>query len=149
MFRALVVKSKTAALLAGLSLGSGFARAELLVEEGYVRGLPPGQKVTAAFMTLENTGPEDLVLTSGRAAVAEKVEFHQHSHDNGMMRMRQVPELVVPAGGELALEPGGLHLMLIGLQQVLQQDDKVVIDLCAATGGCHAVELPVISVLNE
>ncbi len=143
-----VVNGKCA-LLAALALLSGLARAELLVEEGYVRGLPPGQTVTAAFMTLRNSGPDDLVLTSGRSAASEKVEFHQHSHDNGMMRMRQLQQLVVPAGGELSLAPGGLHLMLIGLQQVLQEGDTVVIDLCAATGGCNSFELPVISVLNE
>jgi copper(I)-binding protein len=149
VFRAHAVRSNCALLVAGLLLAPVLARAELLVEEGYVRGLPPGQKVTAAFMTLTNSGTEDLVLTSGSSAVAEKVEFHQHSHVDGMMRMRQVPELLVPAGGELPLKPGGLHLMLIGLQQVLQEGDTVVLELCAADGGCKAIELPVISVLNE
>ncbi len=149
MFGAHAIRSNYVALVASLLFVPILAWAELRAEEGYVRGLPPGQKVTAAFMTLTNSGTEDLVLTSGSSMVAEKIEFHQHSHVDGMMRMRQVPELVVPAGGELHLEPGGLHLMLIGLQQVLQEGDKVVLELCAANGGCKAIELPVISVLNE
>ncbi len=149
MIKAGVLRSTYTTLLAGFFLMSGGAQAELLVKDGYVRGLPPGQQVTAAFMRLENPGTEDLVLTSGRSAVAAKVEFHQHSHADGMMRMRQVPTLTVPAGGELALAPGGLHLMLIGLQQVLQEGDTVTIELCAAADKCTATELPVISVLNE
>ncbi len=142
-------KAMLVAIALVLLLLPTLVRAELLVEDGFVRGLPPGQSVTAAFMTLKNPGTVDLVLTEGRSPVAEKVEFHQHSHEGGMMRMRQVPQLLVPAGGELTLAPGDLHLMLIGLQQVLQEGDTVSIELCAAVEGCKSIELPVISVLNE
>lgn len=123
--------------------------AELLLLEGFVRGLPPGQKVTAAFMTLSNTGTQDVVLVAAQSDVAENLEFHQHSHEGGMMRMRQVAQLSVPAGEELELSPGHLHLMLIGLQRTLKEGDKVEISLCDARSECLAVELPVVSVLNE
>lgn len=141
--------NKALPVIAALALLPALVRAELVAEDGFVRGLPPGQTVTAAFMTLKNPGAADLVLTEGRSPVAEKVEFHQHSHEGGMMRMRQLQQLLVPAGGEVTLEPGALHLMLIGLQQVLQEGDTVSIELCAAVEGCETIELPVISVLNE
>lgn len=125
------------------------AQAQLSLVEGYVRGLPPGQSVTAAFMTLRNGGGEELVLTSASTPVADKVEFHQHSHEDGMMRMRQIPALRVPAGAELQLAPGHLHMMLIGLQQVLVEGDTVVIELCTESSDCQSIELAVVSVLNE
>lgn len=125
------------------------AQAQLSLVEGYVRGLPPGQSVTAAFMTLRNSGDEELVLTSASTPVADKVEFHQHSHEDGMMRMRQIPALRVPAGAELQLAPGHLHMMLIGLQQVLVEGDTVVIELCTESSDCQSIELAVVSVLNE
>jgi hypothetical protein len=123
--------------------------AQLVVEDGYIRGLPPGQKVTAAFMTLRNPGAQDVILTSASSPVAEKLEFHQHSHEGGMMRMREVEQLLVPAAGELRLSPGNLHLMLFGLRQVLREGDTVALELCAADAACQTIELPVVSVLNE
>ena len=108
-------------LVALLSLAAQLAQAELSLVDGYVRGLPPGQSVTAAFMTLRNSGDEELVLTSATTAVADKVEFHQHSHEDGMMRMRQIPSLRIAAGAQLQLAPGQLHMMLIGLRLIAVQ----------------------------
>ena len=131
------------------SLVAQLAQAELALVDGYVRGLPPGQSVTAAFMTLRNGGDEELVLTSASTSVADKVEFHQHSHDDGMMRMRQIPALRIAAGAELQLAPGHLHMMLIGLRQVLVEGDTVTIELCTESSDCQSIELAVVSVLNE
>ena len=58
-------------------------------------------------------------------------------------------ELRVPAGGEVALAPGHLHLMLIGLQRALQEGDTVSIALCDNEDRCQTIELAVVSVLNE
>ena len=132
-----------------LTLAAQLAQAELSLVDGYVRGLPPGQSVTAAFMTLRNSGDEELVLTSASTSVADKVEFHQHSHDDGMMRMRQIPALRIAAGSELQLAPGHLHMMLIGLRQVLVGGDTVAIELCSESSDCQSIELAVVSVLNE
>lgn len=132
-----------------LILVAQMAQAQLSLVEGYVRGLPPGQSVTAAFMTLRNGGDEELVFTSASTPVADKVEFHQHSHDDGMMRMRQIPALRIAAGAELQLAPGHLHMMLIGLQRVLAEGDTVVIELCTESADCQNIELAVVSVLNE
>jgi hypothetical protein len=138
-----------AAIAAALILAAQLAQAQLMVVDGYVRGLPPGQSVTAAFMTLRNPGDREQVVTRASTSVADKVEFHQHSHEGGMMRMRQVPALHIPAGGELQLAPGHLHLMLIGLRQVLNESDTVVIELCSESSDCQSIELAVVSVLNE
>ncbi len=54
-----------------LSLVAQLAQAELSLVDGYVRGLPPGQSVTAAFMTLRNSGDEELVLTTASTSVGE------------------------------------------------------------------------------
>ncbi len=126
-----------------------FVHAQIVLVEGYVRGMPPGQAVTAAFMTLRNTGEGEVVLTSASSPVADKLEFHQHSHEGGMMRMRRIDELRVPAGGELQLAPGHLHLMLIDLLQPLNEGDSVPIELCSDSGTCQSINLKVISVLNE
>ena len=66
-----------------------------------------------------------------------------------MMSMRQVDKLVVPGGGELRLESGHLHLMLIGLRQALSEGDQVSLQLCGEGFACVQLTLPVVSVLNE
>lgn len=150
MRRSLIVAVVTKAVIVAIAtLGAQLAQAQLMVVDGYVRGLPPGQSVTAAFMTLRNPGDQEWVVTRAGTAVADKVEFHQHSHEGGMMRMRQVPALHIPAGGELQLAPGHMHLMLIGLRQVLNEGDTVVIELCSESSECQSIELAVVSVLNE
>ena len=122
------------------------AEAQLVVEEGYVRGLPPGQQVTAAFMTLRNTGTTTLRVSEVYSALAERVEFHAHRHVDGMMRMQQQAELIIPGDTALQLEPGRMHLMLIGLRKELSPGDKVPISFRGQGFDEVQVELPVVSV---
>jgi copper(I)-binding protein len=74
----------------------------------------------AAFMLIQNSGIEDDVLLGGETAVAEVVEVHEMADVDGVMEMRPLTDgLTIPAGGEETLEPGGYHIMLIGLREDL------------------------------
>tara|TARA_B110001454_G_scaffold38068_1_gene37485 strand:+ start:10914 stop:11348 length:435 start_codon:yes stop_codon:yes gene_type:complete len=114
------------------------ALAELVVEDGYVRKPIPGRSMTAAFMTLRNTGIENFVLTSASLEGADKVEIHTHTHYNGVMRMRQIHELKVEAGKAVILEPGGLHLMIFGITQL---PEKPLLELCDAEKQCFTTRI--------
>ena len=70
----------------------------------------------AAYMTIANAGSEADRLLGGTTDVAQVAEIHEMSDVDGMMQMRPLPEgLEIPGGGEVTLESGGLHVMLIGL----------------------------------
>lgn len=74
----------------------------------------------AAFMVIANSGAENDVLLSGKTDVAEVVEIHEMEMVDGVMEMRPLADgLTIPAGGEETLEPGGYHVMLIGLTEDL------------------------------
>jgi len=74
----------------------------------------------ATFMVIQNAGAEDDVLLSGKTDVAQVVEIHEMADDNGVMVMRPLADgLTIPAGSEEVLEPGGYHVMLIGLTEDL------------------------------
>ncbi len=88
------------------------ARAEPAVEDPWIREAPPGRDVTAAYLRIHNPDAEDLTLVAAASPAAGRVELHEHRREDGMMRMRQVERVVVPAGETVAFEPGGLHLML-------------------------------------
>ena len=118
------------------------------VSGAWVRGLPPGQPMTAAFMQWHNTSDSEQTLTRLRSPQAGRVELHQHMHENGQMLMRHVETLTLTSGQSLALTPGGYHLMLFDLAQPLVEGDNVTLDICFDRA-CVQVEAPVISVMNE
>jgi len=111
--------------------------AVLEVSGAYVRAPIPGRSMSAAFMTLTNHTANDQVMISARAAWASSIEIHTHTHDNGVMRMRQIPELSIPAGEQVVLKPGGLHLMLFGLSGELPE--KPALTVCFKSGECQSV----------
>lgn len=98
---------------------------------------------SAAYMTLVNNTdtPDRLVEVS--TAVAEVVELHNVEMENGVMKMRPVEGIEVPAGGEVSLEPGSYHAMLIGLTQDLSEGDTVTLTLTLENAGTIELEAPV------
>lgn len=106
-----------------LTAASFSATAEsVLVNDPYVREPVPGRSMSAAFMTLINTSDELQRLVSVSAPWASSIEIHTHLHEDGVMKMRQIESLEVPAGESVTLEPGGLHLMLFGLKTPLKSE---------------------------
>lgn len=109
----------------------------LSIRGAYVREPVPGRQMSAAFMTLSNTTAQDKILTRVSADWAENIEIHTHQHDNGVMRMRQLASLTIPAGESVSLQPGGLHLMLFKLQLPLAE--PLPLTLCFDDGECQTV----------
>jgi periplasmic copper chaperone A len=101
----------------------------------WVRLVPPGVPNTAAYLGLRNNGDEDFSIVDGASPVSEVTELHDHAMDAaGVMRMRKVSGIPVPAGGAVELQPGGLHVMLIGLHAPLGENERVPITLVTDTG---------------
>lgn len=96
-------------MLAGSAL---VLAAALAVANGHVRDTLPGQTVTAAYCDISNTTSEDAVLVAVSTPVASSVEIHETRNEAGMVRMRRLERIVVPAGSTVRLRPGGMHLML-------------------------------------
>lgn len=94
-------------------------------------------------MTLRNPGEQDVTLVEADSPAAEVMELHNHEDVDGVMQMRKVTEIVVPAGESVALAPGGLHLMLIGLTAPLVEGEPVEIELRFDTGESQQITAPV------
>ncbi|HIE76311.1 MAG TPA: copper chaperone PCu(A)C [Gammaproteobacteria bacterium] len=133
-----------AALLAVLvgALGTP-AWAQVRVHDPMVRMVPPGQPISVAFMILHNHGMDEKILVKVHSDVADAAEMHNHILAEGMMKMRRVDTIVVPAHGQVELKPGGLHIMLIGLSRNLQLGERVTINLEFADGDRLTVNAPV------
>lgn len=116
---------------------------QIEVSNPYAREVPPGAMASASFMMLKNTSDHDIYLIEADSKVAKSVELHTHIHDNGVMRMRQVPDIKIPAHGMTMLQPGGFHIMLIGLQQKLVKGENIQITLTFKDGSHKTVTMPV------
>lgn len=125
-----------ASLLSGV-VQAGSQDVQVQVENAYVRMPIPGRTMSAAFMTLENTSGQAQILSSAKAEWANSIEVHTHTHENGVMRMREIESLEIPAGETVVLQPGGLHLMLFGLESPLPS--QPVLSLCFKSGECQTV----------
>lgn len=101
----------------------------LRVDDPYVRLVPPGTKTTGAFMTIHNAGNAERKLVKATSPVSDKVQLHTHMNDNGVMKMREVPDIAVPAGGKVELKPGSYHIMLIEMKSELKEGDRVPVTL--------------------
>lgn len=114
-----------------------------MAEDAYVRAMPPGQKVTGAFMVLQNPDGADRALIKAESDAAETVELHEHINEDGVMKMRPVKQIDVKANSKTDLKPGGYHVMLIGLTKPLSIGDKVSIKLHFDDGSKQDIQAPV------
>ena len=119
---------KTCLAIAVLTLSASAANAaDLEVKTPWVRGTVAGQKATGAFMELAS--PAGAAIVGATSPVAGVTEIHEMKMDNGVMKMRAIPRLDVPAGKPVGLVPGGYHVMLMDLKQPLKKGDIVPITL--------------------
>ena len=122
---------------------------EVTVDSPYVRAIPPGQTISAAFMTLKNTSDSPVDLVKASSDIARNVELHEHLHESGMMKMRQVAKISIAANSETALKPGGYHIMLIGLKKAIKPDDVIDITLSFSDGSEQVIKAEVKKITME
>ena len=116
--------------LAALSDAHDYTLGSVSIAHPWALPTAPGARTGAAFMKISNRGKTAVRLTGGSSHFAGGVEIHSMSIDDGIMRMRHLQDgLVIPAGGEAEFRPGGLHLMLTGLQRPLVLHDRVPLTL--------------------
>lgn len=76
----------------------------------------PGMPMAAGYFELHNPGPDALRLVGVSSPAFKSVDMHETVEEQGLSRMRALPGVEVAAGGHVAFEPGGKHLMLMGAQ---------------------------------
>lgn len=110
-----------------LLFASSLAFAQVTIVNPWVRGTIGGMRATGAFMQI--TSRTDVKLVGAASPVARVVEVHEMAVVDNVMRMRAVESLAVPAGKPVMLEPGGYHVMLIGLEKPITAGTSVPITL--------------------
>lgn len=124
----------TVGLLLCCALAATSEPESLQAKDAWVRAAPPGVTMLAGYLTLRNTGKAPVRLTGVSSPDFARVELHRSVLKDGLARMRPVDSLVLPAGGEVRLEPGGYHLMLIQPARALGPGDTVQLRLRFSDG---------------
>lgn len=137
IFAALTLAALSAPALAhditfgALELNAPFARATL-----------PNAPVAGGFLTIVNTGDTDDRLLGAEVAFAKEAQIHEMAMEGDVMKMRQHEDgLDIPAGETVVLEPGGYHLMFMGLSQALVEGETVPVELTFEQAGTVTVDL--------
>ena len=142
------MKLPVAAVLA-FALSAGFVQAEpvrqgdLEVDAAWARASIGTSRPGAAYFTVRNLGDEADRLTGLSSPVSAMPMLHQTTLSEGISRMAHVEAAEIPAGGELTLESGGMHVMLMELTTPLKEGATFPLTLTFESGGEITVEVPV------
>ena len=113
----------------------------ITIDEPWARASAPGRTSTAAYFEIANAGGEDRLLSV--SSPAGEGSLHSTSTADGVMRMRAVEALDIPAEATVRLEPGGTHVMVTGLKQPLDAGSTLQLDLTFERAGERRVNASV------
>ena len=116
---------------------------DIVVEGAFVR-LPPAEN-TALYFEVTNNGETEVALVAASSDVAQMVELHENVMEDEVMRMQPIEgqEIPIAAGATVVLEPGGLHVMAMGLNATLEEGDEVTWTLEFSNGCTTELTAPV------
>lgn len=117
--------------------------AAIAIKHAWARPTASGAVNGAAYFTIENAGKADDVLTGAKTAIAAKSELHESLMENGVMIMRPLGDVVVPAAGSVDFKPGGKHLMLLGLKSPLTAGQTFTVTLQFKNAGPQEITIAV------
>jgi copper(I)-binding protein len=114
-------------VFANISLAS--ENDKLIVENGYARESIPGTSISSAYMTIKNLSAKNIRLIAAASAVSDRIEIHQHTMSDGLMRMRQRDYVEISAQNSTVFQPSGFHLMIFDLKHPLKAKENIIITL--------------------
>ncbi len=134
----------TVLLLAQVTFAQDYTLGDLKISHPWARATGRVAQHGAIYFKIENKGKiEDVLLSVRNPKLAERIELNDHIHEKGMMRMRVVPSIKVPAQKITWLKPHGYHVMLMELKQPLQEGDSVPLTLQFKHAGTLVVNVKV------
>lgn len=121
------------------ALGGG----PLVVDGAWVRASIGDSKVSAAYLSISNRGESADRLVGVAAERAGHAMIHRSVVVDGVMKMRHVDAVEIPPGGSIRLEPGGIHVMLMGVSSRLEAGERISLTLVFDRAGEVELSVPV------
>lgn len=126
-----------------VALAHSYEAGGVTVAHPWARATPGGATVGAAYAEIKaKDGAADTLLSASSPA-AGRVEIHTHTMDGGVMKMRKIEKLAIPAGGSAVMRPSGDHIMLFDLKAPLKEGDLLPMTLVFEKAGEVTIEATV------
>ena len=119
------------------------ADSTITIDHAWARSTPASAVNGAVFFTIKNAGKADDTLIGAESTVAAKAELHESLMEGGVMKMRPLGDVTVPAGGSVAFKPGGKHVMLFGLKAPLTAGQSFTLVLKFKDAGALTVKVDI------
>jgi copper(I)-binding protein len=126
-----------------VALAHTYEAGGVTVAHPWARATPGGATVGAAYAEIKAKDGASDTLLSASSPAAGRVEIHTHTIDGGVMKMRKIEKLAIPAGGSAVMRPSGDHIMLFDLKAPLKEGDLVPMTLVFEKAGEVTVEATV------
>lgn len=120
-----------------------------LIEKAYIRATIPGTSNSSSYMEIENKAEKTMTLLSVNSDISPRIEIHQHTMVDGMMRMRKLNSIDINPKERVKLQPSGLHLMLFDVKKPLKARQHVELTLNFSDNVSVTMQMPVYSPIQE
>lgn len=140
MFRTAFFSLAFAVFAAGFHAGAAEA-GSVTVTEAWARTSVSANGV--AYATIRNDGAATDELVGASTPLADHADLHITKEEGGIMKMRSVKSIAIPARGTVTLAPGGFHIMLMGLRKPLREGERIPLVLTFRKAGTIDVEATV------
>ena len=128
-------------ILLSISLFAKDSKKGISIENAYIKIVPAVSPNSVAFLSVKNGTNKEVKLVKVESDVSNSVEMHNMTMDAGVMKMRQIDSILIPANSSVELKPGGFHIMLIGLKSALKKEDKKAFTFYFDNGQKEKMEL--------
>lgn len=125
-------------LISSMTFASG-----IKIENAWVKAVPKGATMSAAYFEIFNENKNAVDLIRASSTYSETVEIHTHLHEDGIMKMRQVPKLTIKGNGKTILRPMSDHIMFIGLRREIKKTEVIDLTLEFSNGDKIDLKVPV------
>ena len=126
-----------------------FAHAtDVRFEQAYARATPPHAINSAVFVDITNPSNQEKHIVAASTPAAGKVELHEVVKEDGMMKMRQISQINLPAKSTTHLKPGGLHIMLFDLTKPLREGESIAVSVYFDDGQQQIFVAPIKNVIT-
>ena len=118
---------------------------QISVTHAFSRASVGKSKNAAVYMNIGSKLDNETKLIGARTKISTKASLHNHLNDNGVLKMRPVKYISIPAGGSAELKPGGYHVMLMGLKAPLTEGTEFNVELIFEGGETREVAINVLA----
>lgn len=122
-------------VVSGQAQAQTSAPSTIHVENAWARATPARAKTGAAYVAVINNGGIADRLLSATTPLAQEIQFHRETEDNGISRMRELRTVEIDPGVTVLFKPGDMHMMMVGLKQPLKKGETFPLTLTFEKAG--------------